>query len=997
MDPSTGPSRPGASAQPHATKRKSLRAAYTALPLVEQFRLNAAAAVVAAVLVFQFVGAAWDMRRAHLQALDLAESRVSAMAARLEQAGGGALDDLSGYPQVLSAALSLESGEILQRYVREDRSRPRAPVWTSRPPGWWYGLRSYLALAPIYVGSEVQLGLQLSGNVNVVIDHRYIWRAGGARLVQTPLALLLAALAVWFATGALRRQLEALVEPLIDTIAADAAGPGGRRDRLDVDAGIAAIAARFQAMTEQMARYDRDLVETRHAAGRRILERTREIEEKLRKSEAVMRSKDEFLANMSHEIRTPMNGVMGMAELLAGTELDKRQRRFVDSMRAAAETMMQIINDILDDSKIEAGKMDLVLEPFEVRELVEQAAQLYAGRAERKKLEMICRIEPTVPSVVLGDLLRIRQVLGNLLSNAVKYTESGEVELRIGLDDLRDNQCRLHFSIRDTGPGIAAHDQSGVFQAFTQVGGTSRIGGTGLGLSIANRLVRLMGGDKIDLRSEVSRGSTFSFVLPFEVREAAPLPNAAGDEFSGLRVLVVDDNSTSLLLLDEMMSNWSADVTPLNRAKAAVERLREAAARDRTFDVVLLDHSLPDAPTEEILRTIRLEPALAQTYVVLLSALGFDPSFEGGRAIAPDATIGKPVRQQLLHSALAASRQPRVQEVAQPPPPDSATTPAVRRTASLGLRVLVADDNAINREVAVAMLEILGCSAVLVGEGRAAVTEAQRQRFDLILMDCQMPGMDGYAATAAIRSDEVRRGLAATPIVALTANVLARDRERCLAAGMNDFLAKPFKAEQLVELLEPIAATRTAVPSHVPAEPTGDVPAVGSVARAAATPEPAEPAGGVQAPEEAQDGGPMLSDAEVAAVFESPTASQDTAMRLMVLDPEQVLAIRGLGKPQLFERLCEVLFASASDAFSRIDEALAGNRLDDLAEAAHALKSPVANLGGRRLAEMLERCETLARSGGDGAAIRRIATGLKPHYAALVAALQAQMRRAAVG
>ncbi len=992
MDPSTGQSPSGARTQPRAAKRRSLRATYETLPFAEQFRLNAAAAVVAAVLAFQFVGALWDTRRAREEALDLAEARVSAMATRLEQAGGGALDDLSGHPELLSATFSLEGGEVLERYVRSDRAGRGAPDWTSRPPGWWYGLRSYLALAPIYVGSAVPLG-PLTGSVSVVVDHRHVWRAAWARLVQTPVALLFAVLAVWFATGVLRREVEERMAPLIDAIATDAVEPARGRSRFDADAGLAAIAARFQAMKDQMARYDRDLVETRHAAGRRILERTREIEEKLRKSEAMMRSKDEFLANMSHEIRTPMNGVLGMAELLAGTDLDKRQRRFVDSMRAAAETMMQIINDILDDSKIEAGKMELVLEPFDVRELVEQAALLYAGRAERKKLEMICRIEPTVPSVVMGDLLRIRQVLGNLLSNAVKYTESGEVELRVGLDNLRDGQCRLHFGIRDTGPGIPESDQSGVFQAFTQLGGTSRLGGTGLGLSIANRLVRLMGGEKIELRSEIGRGSTFSFVLPFEVREAAPVPNAASDEFGGLRVLVVDDNSTSLLLLDEMMANWSAEVTPLNRAKVAIERMREAATRDRAFDVVLLDHNLPDATTEQLLRTIRLEPALAQTYVVLLSALAFDPPFEGGRAIAPDATIGKPVRQQLLRNALAASRQPRVQAAAEPPRPESKPAPEPRRTASLGLRVLVADDNAINREVAVAMLDVLGCSAVIAGDGRAAVAEAQRERFDVILMDCQMPSMDGYMATAAIRSEEQRRGEAVTPIVALTANVLARDRERCLAAGMNAFLAKPFKAEQLAELLEPIAAARGAGAAAVPADAPAAGPIIGPTATAAATPGQKESLAAAAGPEAERS----LSASEVAAVLESPTVGQETAVRLMVLDPEQVLAIRGLGKPELFERLCEALFASAGDAFSRIDEALAANRLDDLAEAAHALKSPVANLGGRRLAEMLERCETLARSDGDLAAMRRIATGLKPHYAALVAALQAEIRRAAVG
>ena len=995
MDPSTRPSRSGERVPASAWWRGSLRATCAALPFVEQFRLVAAAAVVAAVLAFQLVGALWDTRRAREQALDLAEMRANAMAARLEQAGGGALDDLSGHPELLSAAFSLESGEVLQHYFRGGRADGSAPGWTSRPTGWSYGLRSYLALSPMYVGTEVALGPQLTGTVSVVVDHRHAWRAAGARLAQTPVAVLLAVLAVWLAAGLLRRQLEERMAPLVDSVAADAARRGSRRGNLDVDAGLAAIAARFQAMNEQMARYERDLVETRHAAGRRILERTREIEDKLRKSEAVMRSKDEFLANMSHEIRTPMNGVLGMAELLAGTDLDKRQRRFVDSMRAAAETMMQIINDILDDSKIQAGKMDLVLEPFDVRDLIEQAAQLYAGRAERKKLEMICRIEPTVPSVVMGDLLRIRQVLGNLLSNAVKYTESGEVELRVGLDDQREGQCRLHFSIRDTGPGIAESDRSGVFQAFTQLGGTSRLGGTGLGLSIANRLVRLMGGEKIDLRSEVGRGSTFSFVLPLEIREAAPVPNAASDEFSGLRVLVVDDNSTSLLLLDEMMANWSAEVTPLNRARTAIERLREAATRDRPFDVLLLDHSLPDATTEEVLRTIRLEPALAQTYVVLLSALAFDPAFEGGRAIAPDTTIGKPVRQQLLRNALVASRQPRVQAIAEPPAPESRPATELRRTASLGLRVLVADDNAINREVAVAMLEVLGCSAVLAGDGSAAVAEAQRESFDIILMDCQMPGMDGYAATAAIRGDERRRKLKATPIVALTANVLARDRERCLAAGMNGFLAKPFKAEQLAEILEPIAAARGASAAGATVDAPAEVPSTFAAATTAATSAQAEPLGRAEAHGDAPDPEPLLSDTGVSAILESPAASQETAVRLMVLDPEQVLAIRGLGKPQLFERLCEALFATASDALARIDAALAENRLDDLAEAAHALKSPVANLGGRRLAEMLERCETLARSGGDGTALRRIATGLKPHYAALVAALHAEMRRAA--
>jgi CheY-like chemotaxis protein/two-component sensor histidine kinase len=622
--------------------------------------------------------------------------------------------------------------------------------------------------------------------------------------------------------------------------------------------------------------------------------------------------------------------------------------------------------------------MELMLEPVDVRELVEQAAQLYAGRAERKKLEMICRIEPTVPSVVLGDALRLRQVLGNLLSNAVKYTEAGEVEMRVGLDDLKDGQCRLHFSVRDTGPGIPEHDQSGVFAPFTQLGAAGRLGGTGLGLSIATRLVQLMGGSRIDLRSELKRGSTFSFVLPFEVREAAPVPDRASDEFSGLRVLVVEDSSTSFLLLEEMLANWSVEVTVLNRGKPVGERMREAATRGRPFDVVLLDHSLPDVATDDLLRTIRLEPAIAATYVVLLSALDFDAAAEGSAAIAPDVCIGKPVRQPLLRAALRAARQPRDTAAApvaaakaasaeRPPTSERATG------ASLGLHVLVVDDNAINREVAVAMLEELGCSVVLAEEGRAAVAHAEHERFDAIFMDCQMPGMDGYAATEAIRRDERQRGLAPTPIVALTANVLTRDRERCLAAGMPAFLSKPFKAADLAAILEPVAAARAAVPAPTP-QPSP---------RAVPTPQPGQPS--------------ALNDSQALAVLETaPDTSAPAAApvsRLPVLDTEQVRSIRSLGKPQVFERLCGMLFESARSAFERLDAALAASDMAEVAAAAHALRSPVANLGGRRLADLLERCETAAREGGDPTALRRAATGLKPHYAALVAALEVELRR----
>jgi len=1012
MDSTTGKPRPEARRSLLAVSRNSLREAFESLPLAAQFRLTAVAAVTVTMVIVLTLGALWDTRIARTEALELAHTKTASMAARLGAAGGGALDNLEGHPEILAATFQLQDGNVLQRYVRTgaadgaSAATRAALAWTGQPSGWLHAVKGYLALEPIYVESPVQLHRQLTGSVSVLLDHGWIWGHVWHRIGQVPIAILLGCLVAWVAANLLRRQVAEPLAQLAETtrvpgtsLLEDSGSQDERHKARRRRNELTELAANFDALARQLSEYEGMMSTVRNSASQHIVDRTREIEAKLRRAEALVRSKDDFLANMSHEIRTPMNGVLGMAELLAGTDLDKRQRRFVDSMRAAAETMMGIINDILDDSKIEAGKMDLVTEPFEVRELAEQAGQLYAGPAERKKLEMICRIEPTVPSVVAGDALRLRQVLGNLLSNAVKYTERGEVEIRVGLDDMRDGQCRLHFSIRDTGPGIPDPEHSGVFEPFHQLDNGTRQGGTGLGLSIATRLVKLMGGERIELSSELGQGSTFSFVLPFEVREAAPVPNRASDEFSGLRVLVVDDNPNGYMLLEEMLSNWSAEVTVLNRAKPLADRLQNAVARNKPFNVVVLDHALPDATTDELLRLIRLDPATAGTYVVLLSALDFDPSYEGTRVIAPDVCIAKPVRQALMRGALAASREPRqVMTVPAVPDPDRLAADLTPRT-SLGLHVLVVDDNIINREVAVAMLEEFGCTVVLADEGRGAVAHAEHERFDLILMDCQMPGMNGYDATEAIRADEVRRGLRRTPIVALTANVMARDRERAIQSGMDSFLAKPFKAVQLFDVLQPIAEARGGPGTTTTARATS--PALATATSQASTPVSAEPApvhtatitlipASALAEAVAE---PPLDAAATQAILESTGTHPAPMSRQPVLDLEQVQSIRGLGKPQLFERMCDMLYATSKDAFGRLDAAIADGNLEEVAAAAHALKSPVNNLGGRRLADLLERCEVAAREGADIAVVRRSAAGLKAHYAALVAALQSETRR----
>jgi signal transduction histidine kinase/DNA-binding response OmpR family regulator len=1039
---------------------RSFRELFELLSLTDQFRVTAVAAVTVTLIGVQLMVTAWDAWATRRADLHLAAELAHSISGEVRKYGTfRALEPLQAHPVFVAADLHLASGEVLERYDRhagsfESRSgdSPVPAVTVTHGKGLPHRAMRFLGLEPDYVEYPVEIHGQGAGALALLIDNRPAWAAVIGRLSQMPLVLALGVLLGLLAANALKRQVVEPLEQLARSTGVrhgqDAAPPQGHSRRANE---LNQLATNFDALANRLAEYERDLTNLRVTSRQQIIERTRELEQGLRKAEALTRSKDEFLANMSHEIRTPMNGVLGMAELLAGTDLDKRQRRYVDSMRSAADTMMQIINDILDDSKIEAGKLDLVREAFDVREFAEQVGEVFAGRAESRKLELVCRVEPTVPAAVVGDALRLRQVVGNLVSNAIKYTEQGEVQIRIGVDDLQDDKCRLHFSVSDTGVGIAEADRATVFEAFSQLGNAQRIGGTGLGLSIATRLVQLMGGERIDLISEPGKGSSFSFVLPFKVETAAPAPNAATDEFAGIRVLVVDDSPTTYMYLEETLANWSADVTVLNQGRMLGDRLREAVARQRPFDMVLLDHALPDATTAEMLRTIRLDPALAGTWVVLLSAFDFDPSYEGSRAIKPDMCIAKPVRQGLLKSALRAAREPREAESpeAGPAPEAREAAPRPEGLLSLGLEVLVVDDNVINREVAQAMLERVGCRVTVAEDGVAALDHTRRRSFDAILMDCQMPGMDGYAATAAIRRTESERQSKATPIVALTANVLARDRNRCIEAGMNDFLPKPFTQDQIVATLRPIAAergtlvlpspgaerARQARPSVPPDErPAARSPGVvqasqpaatAQVARSAAGPQQVQPAAAPPRPAAVHstdtdmmllDFGPqsesveeilgetvvdegtqqesLLSDTVVLDMLQVPLGEGDSLNSLPLLDPEQVAAIRGLGKPQVLEHLCQLLFDTAPESLQRLGAALDAGDLEAVATVAHALKSPVNSLGGRRLAEQLERCEAAARDACDIKAARRAARGVKQTYADLEAALKVESARA---
>jgi two-component system, sensor histidine kinase and response regulator len=524
-----------------------------------------------------------------------------------------------------------------------------------------------------------------------------------------------------------------------------------------------------------------------------------------RAAEDANRIKSEFLANMSHEIRTPMNGVLGMAELLLDTGLSEVQRRYALNVKNSGESLLHIINDILDFSKIEAGKMELDTVDFDVRETTEEVVELLASRAQAKGLELTCQIEDDVPAVLAGDPNRLRQVLINLVGNAIKFTERGEV----GITVKRGSQCGvcampggcvLHFAVRDTGIGISDEARERMFKAFTQADGSTsrRFGGTGLGLVISKQLIEMMGGE-IEMQSRIGHGSTFSFTVTLaEPRAEAPRSRPA-DNVAGLRVLIVEDNPTSRIILERYVEAGGMSSVSVDSAERALVTLRDAAARRAAFDLALIDMKMPGMNGLELAQAVRAEAALSQTPLVLLSTLASGDGAAARRA-GFNACLNKPVRRADLWQSIAGVAG----RTAENPAP--ATAPQ-HKEPLVTARVLLVEDNRINQEVCKAMLAKLGCSVDVAANGRAGVAAAFASQYDLVLMDCQMPEMDGFEATRTIRALEAERGAAGLsprrmPIVALTANAMQGDRERCIAAGMDDYLAKPFKKEQLVDVLD---------------------------------------------------------------------------------------------------------------------------------------------------------------------------------------------------